>query len=414
MHSLLVKNADVLDIHTGNYHRLDIRCSSTIGEMGLGLAPSPNELVIDATGKFVIPGLIDCHVHVTAANASLGVNRHTSPSYVTARAIDIMSGMLDRGFTTVRDVGGADHGLAAAQREGFIVGPTLMFGGPALSQTGGHGDFRAAADSTHDVCCHGIGRIADGVDEIRRAVRDEIRRGADHIKIMASGGIASPTDRIDSIQYSLEEMRTAVEEATAANRYVAAHAYTPRAINRALEAGVRSIEHGNLLDESSIELFIDHEAFLVPTICTYHALVQEGQKHGQTEEQLTKARTVLDKAIDGLAAAHEAGVKIAYGSDLIGGMHRLQCEEFKIRSSVMTNLAVLQSATVVAAQLINRDGEVGQISRGSRADLLILSADPLRDIDAVADPGKYLDMVIQDGSIRRDMEQARNSSRAPV
>src|SRR5256714_5947622 len=188
-----------------------------------------------------------------------------SPAYVTARSARVLAGMLRRGFTTLRDVGGADYGLAQAIEEGYLEGPRLLFAGSALSQTGGHGDFRSPGRQAHDLCHCSLARtvICDGVDEVRKAAREEIRRGASHLKLMLNGGVASPTDRIDSTQFSREEIRAAVEEAEAANLYVVGHAYTSRAINRGLECGVRSIEHGNLMDASSLPLFKERAAFYV-------------------------------------------------------------------------------------------------------------------------------------------------------
>jgi imidazolonepropionase-like amidohydrolase len=309
--------------------------------------------------------------------------------------------MLRRGFTTVRDLSGADFGLARAQAEGLLEGPKLHFCGRALSQTGGHGDMRLPGED-HEPngrgCC-GIGRVADGVDAVRAAARDELRKGAHHIKIMASGGVSSPTDRIDSTQYSLEEMRAAVEEAEAANRYVAAHAYTARAINRALESGVRSIEHGNLLDEESLRLFLEKDAFLVPTLVTYWALKEEGKEFGLTDEMWAKVDSVLSSGLEAIARAHEAGVKMVYGSDLLGGMHRHQNEQFRLLGKVQPAIDAIRSATTTAAELLGRAGELGVIAPGADADMLVLSADPVEDVAVLADIADHLEHVVQDGAI---------------
>ncbi len=240
MTALLLRNGTLLDVDTGEYAEGDVLCDDgRIAETGPGLTAPGGARTVELAGATVLPGLIDAHVHVTAATADLGALPSWSPSYAAAHAARIMSGMLDRGFTTVRDASGADFGLADAQAEGLIRGPRLMFCGKALSQTGGHGDSRPRGTRVHDghQCCAGLGRIADGVDAVRAAARDELRKGAHHIKVMAGGGVASPTDRIDSTQYSTDELRAIVEEAEAANRYVAAHAYTARSVSRALRAG---------------------------------------------------------------------------------------------------------------------------------------------------------------------------------
>jgi len=399
---LVITNANVLDVRKGTFSVADIvAVDGKISSVGQGANAPGDARIIDGMGRYVVPGLIDAHVHVVASSADFRSLTWTPPSYVYAQTARIMQGMLRRGFTTVRDLSGADFGLAKAQTEGLLEGPKLHFCGRALSQTGGHGDMRLPGED-HDPnrkgCC-GIGRVADGVDAVRAAARDELRKGATHIKIMASGGVSSPTDRIDSTQYSLEEMRAVVEEAEAANRYVAAHAYTARAINRALEAGVRSIEHGNLLDDESLRLFLEKDAFLVPTLVTYWALKEEGKEFGLTDDMWAKVDSVLSSGLEAIARAHEAGVKMVYGSDLLGGMHRHQNEQFRLLGKVQPAIDAIRSATTTAAELLGRVGEIGIIAPGADADLLILSADPLQDIAVLADIGDHLEFVVQDGGV---------------
>lgn len=401
MPTTVLRGGHVLDLTAGTWRAADVRIvDGTITAVGPELTGTGTDQ-LDVTGRFVMPGLIDGHVHVTAFSADLGDLERTASSYVQAHAARIMRGMLSRGFTTVRDMGGADHGLARAQAEGLVAGPRLLFCGRALSQTGGHGDMRPPGDDrpTRSGLGSGIGRVADGVDGVRRAAREELRKGADQIKIMASGGVASPTDRIDSTQYSLAEITAAVEEAAAANRYVGAHAYTARAINRALRAGVRSIEHGNLLDEQSLALLREHDAFLVPTLVTYWALQREGREHGLSETSWAKVDAVLHRGLDALRQAHEAGVSIVYGSDLLGGLHRYQNEEFRLRAQVQPVIDVVRSATTTAAKLLGRSGTLGVIAPGAAADLLVLDADPLADVGVLADIEDHLELVIQQGAV---------------
>lgn len=357
--------------------------------------------VYDARGRIAVPGLIDAHVHVLANTANLASLGEESPAYLTATAINTMQGALRRGFTTLRDAGGADHGLARAVREGLFTAPRLYFGGKALSQTGGHADMRGPGTHVLDrhQCCPHIGMVCDGVDEVRRGARQNIRTGADHIKVMLSGGVASPTDRIDSTQYSDEEIRAIVEEANAANRYVLGHAYTARAINRGLELGVRSIEHGNLLDDESIRLFVEHDAFLVPTIVTYERLKAEGIQHGLPAESRDKVDTVLYAGIDALAKADAGGVNIAYGSDLLGDMWTWQSREFAIRAQVQTPGAVLRSATVVGAALLQAEGELGVIAEGAYGDIVLLERNPLEDISVLSDPENSVAAVFSRGGL---------------
>jgi imidazolonepropionase-like amidohydrolase len=396
--SLLLRNARLLDPLTGEYTEGDLRCADgRIAEAGPGLAAA-DVRTEDLRGAVVLPGLIDAHVHVTASTADLGSLPSSSPSYVAAQAAHTMSGMLDRGFTTVRDASGADYGLADAQAEGLFRGPRLLFCGKALSQTGGHGDSRTRGTHVRDdhQCCAGLSRVADGVDAVRAAARDELRKGAHHIKVMASGGVASPTDRIDSTQYSADELRAIVEEAEAANRYVAAHAYTARAVNRALELGIRSIEHGNLLDDRSVELFVSRGAYLVPTLVTYWALKEEGREHGLPEPSWRKVDEVLDAGLAALERAARGGVNLVYGTDLLGGMHRHQNHEFRLRGEVQSPLEVLRSATSTAADLLNLTGEIGTLAVGAHADLLVVEGDPLADLGVLTRPFRH---VVQGGEV---------------
>lgn len=401
MTALLLRSGTLLDVETGERAEGDLLCADgRIVETGPGLKAPEGARTVDLAGATVLPGLIDAHVHVTAATADLGSLTSWSPSYATAHAARIMGGMLDRGFTTVRDASGADFGLADAQADGLVRGPRLAFCGKALSQTGGHGDTRPRGTRMHDghQCCAGLGRIADGVDAVRAAARDELRKGAHHLKVMAGGGVASPTDRIDSTQYSMDELRAVVQEAEAANRYVAAHAYTARSVSRSLRAGIRSIEHGNLIDDSNVAEFREHDAFLVPTLVTYWALKTEGREFGLPEDSWRKVDEVLGAGLEALETAHRGGVNIAYGTDLLGGMHRHQNEEFRIRSEVQPPLEVIRSATTVAAELLGMTGEIGTLRVGATADVLVVDGDPLADIAALAEPQR-IRHVVQGGQL---------------
>ncbi len=399
----LFRNANILDAERGEYvpDRSVLVEGDRILEVGGAEVKSGDARSLDLHGLTLMPGLIDAHVHVIAVTADLTALTEWSPAYVTARASHVLTGMLRRGFTTVRDVGGADYGLAQAIEEGYLEGPRLIFGGRALSQTGGHGDWRSRGRQAIDLCpcCPTLGTICDGVDEVRRAAREEIRRGAHHIKLMLSGGVASPTDRVDSVQFSREEIRAAVEEAEAANLYVAGHAYTSRAINRGLECGVRSIEHGNLMDESSLPLFKESGAFYVPTLATYSALAARGREFGLPEHSHRKVFDVLDSGLHALELAHRAGIPMVYGTDLLGGMHEDQLSEFKLRSEVQPPADILRSATTVAARLLRMEGQAGVVAPGAYADLLVVDGDPLQDIAVLTDPQRRLKLVMARGRL---------------
>ncbi|MGI4861621.1 MAG: amidohydrolase family protein [Janthinobacterium lividum] len=338
----------------------------------------------DLAGRVVLPGLIDAHVHTTATTPDFFKLSLMPQSLVTAQSKGILEGILDRGYTTVRDAGGADSGLVQAVNDGHFAGPRMFIAGRALTQTGGHGDTRPAFNSGMNcVCCGSVGilgHIADGVSEVRRAVRDEIRKGASQIKVMAGGGISSPNDPIDGTQYSIEELTAIVEEATAAKTYVMAHAYSPEAIKRAVRCGVRSIEHGNLIDADAARVMAEHGAFLVPTLATYAAIERHGKELGWSPAMLEKTDRVKNQGIVALQIAQDAGVKIGLGSDLLGDMHAAQYEELTLRQAAMTPAAILQSATSVNAELMHQTGQIGVIAPGAHADLIVVDGNPLDDL----------------------------------
>lgn len=406
--SLLVRNALLLDTVSGDYSETDIRIEDgSVVQTGTALPAPENVPAVDLAGAHVLPGLIDCHVHVIAATAALADLRRWPQSLVAVHAARAMGQMLQRGFTTVRDTGGGDVGLALAQTDGLLSGPRLLYCGHALSQTGGHGDDRQAGEEVlAPVCsCAALSRIADGVDAVRTAARDELRKGATHLKVMASGGVASPTDRIESLQYSDDELRAAVDEAEAVHRYVAAHAYTPEAIARSLRAGIATIEHGNLLDESSVALLREHDASVVMNLVTYWAMKQEGAQHGLSAGSLDKNEEVLDGGRRALGLATAGGVRVGYGSDLLGDMRRHQSAEFRLRAEIISPLEVIRSATSTAAEIVRLPGLAGAVAPGSYGDLVVTDADPLDDIGALAEPAR-LQMVVQGGRVVFDRRTA--------
>ena len=358
---------------------------------------------VDLAGHTLMPGLIDAHVHVIAVDQALARLGERPASLVTLQAARVLEGMLQRGFTTVRDAGGADGGLAEAVEQGLVRGPRIFPSGQALSQTGGHGDLRPRTRSVSVAacaCCEGgagLARIADGVSECRRAARDELRKGATQIKIMASGGVASPYDPVWNLQYSEEEVRAIVEEARAWHTYVMAHAYTPEAIRRSIDFGVRSIEHGNLIDEATAELVASADAFVVPTLVTFDALHRFGRELGFPEASLKKLGDVREAGLRSLEILQAADVKIGFGTDLLGAMHRHQSHEFAIRAEAMTPIDIIRSATTVNADLLNRKGELGVIAPDARADLIAVDGNPLADIALLDGQGEHLTHIMKDG-----------------
>src|SRR5271166_3384104 len=356
---------------------------------------------IDLAGRTLMPGLIDAHVHVLAVDAALARLSDRPVTLLTLQAAKVLEGMLRRGFTTIRDAAGADGGLAEAVEEGLVAGPRIFPSGMALTQTGGHGDVRPRTQPVVTCACCEVGinlsRIADGVAECRRAARDELRKGATQLKIMASGGVASPYDPIWNLQYSEEEVRAIVEEAQAWRTYVLAHAYSPEAIRRSIDFGVRSIEHGNLIDRAAAEHVAGADAFVVPTLVTYDALHRFGKELGFPEVSMGKLAEVREAGLGSLEILQRAGVNIGYGTDLLGPMHRYQSREFVIRAEAMAPFDIIRSATAVNAELLNRAGELGVVAPGARADLIAVAGDPLADISLLDGQGEHLTHIMKDG-----------------
>lgn len=400
MKAVIFQNACILDVEAGNVlSEQDVFIKNgRIKEISRAPISASDAMVVDVRGRVLMPGLCDAHVHTISASNSFAELQRWSPFYMAGRMGEILRGMLARGFTTVRDAGGADWGIASAVEEGYIDGPRILFCGKALSQTGGHGDMRTPGENLEQcVCCPGLGRICDGITEIRKAIRDEVRKGATQIKLMVSGGIASPTDRITSTQFSIEEIKAAIEEAEAANIYCMGHAYTARAIERALECGVRSIEHGNLLREETADIFLRKNAFIVPTLVILFTMAKEGAKHGLPAHVIAKVPEVFEHGTRALEICHRRGVKIVFGSDLLGTMQDRQSEEFLIRAEIQKPIDVIRSATSIAADLFQMQGEIGVVREGARADLLVVDGDPTRDLNLLQGQGRSLSVIMKDG-----------------
>ncbi len=405
----MVRNAALFDSAAGQFRlnsSIVIEADKVVAVGSEALTVDDAEL-IDAGGRAVLPGLIDAHVHVVAASHDLVGLALQPPSYVTAQSSVILRQMLQRGFTSVRDAAGADFGLQDAVAQGLFAGPRLFIAGFPISQTGGHADMRPKGVRTRELFCSCaglglIGAIADGVGEVRRAVREQVRNGANHIKIMAGGGISSPTDPIDGTQFSIEELRAAVEEAEAANLYALAHAYSPRAITRAVQAGVRSIEHGNLLDEASAREMKRAGAYLVPTLSTYAALADEGARLGWSAAMLDKLQVVQARGLEAVALARAEGVPVVFGTDLLGQMHGRQSGEFSLRAGAMPAPELLQSATYTAARLMGQEARIGQLVPGAFADLLVLSGAPDEALACLAAPAAGIALLMQGGAVLRN------------
>ena len=372
------------------------------------ITPPAGARVIDGGGRTLMPGLIDAHIHAYGVDADLGRLDRLPRSLQALRAAKRLEDSLRRGFTSVRDAGGGDWGLAIACETGLIRGPRLFYPGRALSPTGGHGDMRPniLLDQFCGCCApatQAIAVIADGVDEVRRAVRGELKRGAHAIKIMASGGVASPSDPIHALQYSEDEIACAVWEASAWKTYVLAHAYTPESIFRAVRLGVRSIEHANLIDAPTAAFMAQKGAFAVPTLVTYDALEEQGPALGLPPESQAKLGQVKEAGLRSLEILAQAGVRMAFGTDLLAEMHARQGMEFVIRRQVLPAADVLRSATSIAAVLLMQENVLGVVKPGAMADLILVDGDPLADIGVLADEnGACIPFVMKGGEALLD------------
>jgi imidazolonepropionase-like amidohydrolase len=360
---------------------------------------------IDAKSHFVMPGLIDCHVHVIATTADLKANADLPNSLLAYRMMALMKNMISRGFTTVRDLGGADVGIVDAIEEGLLVAPRLVICGKALSQTGGHTDYRGrynprSVDYYRDQI-GAMGRIVDGVDDLRRACREEIKGGANFIKLMANGGVSSPTDPIGFLGFSVAELEAAVEEASNAETYVAGHLYTDEAINRALDAGVYSIEHANLIKRETARRVAEKGAVVVPTNITYELLGTRGADFGLPPESIAKVADVRDAGLEALTMLHEEGVLMGYGSDLLGGMQQYQSGEFPLRGRFLPAHDVIRSATLDAAKVMRMEGQIGCIAEGAHADLIMVRSNPLDDLSVLDGQGGHINAIMKDGCFVR-------------
>ncbi len=409
--TVLFKNANLLDPLRGELlegHDILVE-QGVVREVSDKPLHSSTARVIDVKGKTVMPGLIDLHVHVIAVELNLSRQVHMPNVLVTLRSVPMLRGMLRRGFTTVRDAGGAGFAFKQAVESGLAQGPRLFVSGRALSQTGGHGDMRARTDflDPNAPCptCVRVGalaRVVDGVDAVRRAVREELQMGADQIKIMASGGVASPTDPVGAFGYCEDEIRAIVEEARARGTYVMAHAYTAEAISRAVRCGVRTIEHGNLVDAPAAALMAELGAYVVPTLVTYDALANEGESFGLPKESVAKVADVREAGLRSLEIYKKAGVKMGFGSDLLGESQRLQSDEFRLRADVLSPAEAIASATTVGAEVLGMADKLGRLVPGALADILVVDGNPLRDINCLLGQGEHIPLVMKEGVVQFD------------
>lgn len=407
---ILFKNFELLEPSFGELrggYQLLIEGDS-VRELSAAPIKAPDASVIDCGRRTLMPGLIDSHVHAIHSEVNIRAMEALPLTLITARAATRLRAMLDRGFTTVRDTGGADWGIKTAIETGHITGPRLYIAGQSIGPTGGHSDSRRRTSFKFNgecQCCNGLqfkSAVADGADEVRKSAREQMRQGADHVKIMMSGGVASPYDPLDSLQFSDGEVSAAVEEATAFGRYVCAHAYSAEAITRAARLGVRTIEHGNLIDDASAKAMSGKGMFLVANLVTYYAMKDRAAQFGMSGESLAKNELVLQGGLKSLEICRRHGIPVAYGSDLLGELHWDQSKEFTIRQEVVSPFEIIRSATTIGADVLRLPGKVGTLQPGAFADAILVDGNPLKDLALLGDQGKHLALIMKAGQLHKN------------
>ena len=363
--------------------------------------------IIDVGGRTLMPGLIDAHAHITGLSLSPRNTSYPASEIAVAAANYLHSSLMD-GFTSIREAGGADHGIARLLAEGKIIGPRLFYSGRAITQTGGGADFRAP-DEVNDPCGQPgpysiMSVIADGVDDVRKAAREELRKGASQLKVFVSGGVVFPAEGHPTIyEYSLEELRAIVEEAQGRGTYVMAHVYTDEGVRRCLLAGVRSIEHANFVSEETVAMMAQKGAYLDLTFISLVQRIESAPATGLPKSIVDNLRATVTKGKEVYRWAKSYGVPIAFGTDLWGpDAQKSQLREFEMRIELDDPANVIRSATRINAELLNQGGSLGVIAPGAYADLLVVDGDPLSDLTVMTNPQRNLKLIMKGGVILKN------------
>ena len=395
----LIRAARLVDVTTGTVKTgIDIVVEgNTITAVGPHLTAPANAKVIDLAGKTILPGLIDCHTHITGQPEDYMTDLFRRSPIDTAIVAPVYARRtLEAGFTTVRDLGSGEYidvALKNAINRGAIPGPRMVVAGLYIGATGGHGDLVGFSPYLH---FDQVSGVADGPEEIRKLVRTNVKRGADVIKVGATAGVLSEEDTVGGTQYTLEELRTAVEEAAMWGRKVAAHAHGTEGIKRAVQAGVASIEHGSVLDEEAIRMMKEKGTYLVADIYNDDYIIAEYKRLGYPDSTIEKERKVGQRQRESFQAAAKAGVKIAFGTDAGVYPHGNNARQFALMVKWgQTPMQAIQAATINAADLLGWSDKVGAIAPGHFADLVAVDGDPLKDISLL----EKIPFVMKDGMV---------------
>jgi imidazolonepropionase-like amidohydrolase len=413
---LVIRDVSVLDCtgrEPSGRHDVMVREGRIAAIEAAGHAKHAQLASVDGSGCTLLPGLTDAHVHFAIIGPHGDHGDEPLINHVL-KVATFIEGALDEGFTTVRDAGGLEPAWARAVESGLIRGPRILPSGSYLSQTGGHGDARLAHEAVHR---HGTSipgliaraEIVDGPDAVRRAAREQLRRGATQIKIFASGGVVSPTDPFDSVQLSREEIAAAVEVARGWHTYVLAHCHTSESIEVAVAAGVRSIEHGSLLEPETAARMAEHGVFMVPTLQTVIMIRDDPDRFGLTAEKAAAIRSVAERCFESIRVADAAGVAIGSGSDVVGPWQGRRGEEIILKAPILGVHRAIISATRTNAELFNLADRIGTVEVGKDADLILLRGEPLDEVELFGDPANVR-VVLRRGAVAKDADDRLTSA----
>lgn len=403
----LFKNANLID-GNGTDMQEDVSLlveDGRIREIGKNVnAPYADE-VFDCKWNTLMPGLIDAHMHLGLVEIEvINLSRRNAPGLMAAKMFKNLREALDQGYTYARDTGGADAGFREAVEQGYAVGPRLKICGAAIAQTGGHGDDRVASETRpyYEPYMGFRSVLADGVPEMLKTARENIRRGADFIKVMCGGGCASPTQGPETSQYTLDELKAAVDVAESVGTYVSSHCYSNRSILLSANAGIRTIEHANLMTKETAAVVARKGAYIVPTLITYEVVVQKSRDI-IAKNIYDKFVSVCERGYEAIHNAMEAGIPIGGGTDLTGTNTQYASGAIAYQARAMGAMGAIVAFTKTNAEILKVEKETGTLDVGKLADILVVKGNPLDNIDLFKDYRENLLLIMQGGRVHKNI-----------